>query len=48
MNYDIVLSWEIIIDLYWDLSFYASYDNKPTGLASSTDYGINTSSKFEF
>ncbi len=47
-NYDIVLSWEIIIDLYWDLSLYASYDNKPTGTASSTDYGTNTSFKFEF
>ncbi len=47
-NYDIVLSWEIILDLYWDLSFYVSYDNKPTGSASSTDYGTNTSFKFDF
>jgi len=48
MNYDIVLSWEIIIDLYWDLSFYFSYDNKPTGNASTTDYSINTAFKYEF
>jgi hypothetical protein len=47
-NFDIVLSWEIIIDLYWDLSYYLSYDNKPTGSAASTDFGINTSFRYEF
>jgi hypothetical protein len=47
LNYDITLSWEIIIDLYWDLSGYYSYDNKPTSGASSDDYGINTSFKYE-
>ncbi len=47
LNYDITLSWEIIIDLYWDLSGYYSYDNKPTRNASSDDYGINTSFKYE-
>ena len=48
INYDITLSWEIILDLYWDLSGYYSYDNKPTSGASSNDYGINTSFKYEF
>jgi hypothetical protein len=48
LNYDVTLSWEIIIDLYWDLSGYYSYDNKPTSGASSDDYGINTSFKYEF
>ena len=48
LNYNITLSWEIIIDLYWDLSGYYSYDNKPTSGASSDDYGINTAFKYEF
>jgi hypothetical protein len=48
LNYDVTLSWEIIIDLYWDLSGYYSFDNKPTSGASSDDYGINTSFKYEF
>ena len=48
LNYNITLSWEIIIDLYWDLSGYFSYDNKPTSGASSNDYGINTAFKYEF
>ncbi|MEJ2196718.1 MAG: DUF481 domain-containing protein [Ignavibacteriaceae bacterium] len=48
INYDITLSWEMILDLYWDLSGYYSYDNKPTSGASSNDYGINTSFKYEF
>jgi hypothetical protein len=47
LNYDITLSWEIINDLYWDLSGYYSYDNKPTSGASSDDYGVNTSFKYE-
>jgi hypothetical protein len=46
-NYNITLSWEIIIDLFWELSGYYSYDNKPTKGASSKDYYINTAFKFE-
>ena len=45
-NYDITLDWEILSDLYWDLSFYFSYDNRPSGTASSTDYGITTAFKY--
>jgi hypothetical protein len=48
VNYNITLSWEIIIDLFWELSGYYSYDNKPTSGASSNDYYINTAFKFEF
>ena len=48
VNYNITLSWEIIIDLFWELSGYYSYDNKPTSGASSDDYYINTAFKYEF
>jgi len=48
INYNITFSWEIIIDLFWELSGYYSYDNKPTGTASSNDYYFNTAFKFEF
>jgi len=46
-NYELDFDWEIIYDLYWDMSFYFSYDNKATTTASSTDYGITTSFKYE-
>jgi len=46
-NFDIQFDWEIILDLYWELSSYISYDNKPTGTSSSSDWGINTSFKYE-
>lgn len=45
---DVDLDWEIFIDFYWVLSFYFSYDNKPTTTASQTDYRIETSFKYEF
>ena len=48
VNYNITLSWEIIIDLFWELSGYYSYDNKPTSVASSNDYYINSAFKYEF
>ena len=47
-NYNISLDWEIMSDLYWDLSFYFNYDNHPTGDATTTDYGINTAFKYSF
>ncbi len=46
-NYNIQLDWEIFSHFYWDISFYYSYDNRPTGTASSTDYGLITSFKFD-
>jgi hypothetical protein len=48
VNYNITLSWEIIIDLFWELSAYYSYDNKPSAGASSEDYYINTAFKYTF
>ena len=48
LNYNIDLDWEILSNFYWDLSFYFSFDNKPTSNASSTDYGITASLKFTF
>ncbi|MEE9448933.1 MAG: DUF481 domain-containing protein [Ignavibacteriaceae bacterium] len=46
-NLDIDLDWEIFIDFYWVLSFYFTYDNKPTTTASEIDYRIETSVKYE-
>jgi hypothetical protein len=38
---DIILKWEIIKDLFWDLQYYTSYDNKPPNTdAAKIDYGI--------
>lgn len=47
-NFNIVLDWEILRNFYWDLSYYFSYDNRPSGDSASNDYGINTSLKFRF
>lgn len=48
-NYDAELSWEIILDFYWSLSFYYEYDSQPqSGSASQTDYRIDTSIKYIF
>jgi hypothetical protein len=44
---NIDLDWEIIIDLYWVLSFYFNYDSKPTSTASKTDYRFENSFKYE-
>lgn len=44
---NIDLDWEIIIDLYWVLSFYFNFDSKPTSTASKTDYRFETSFKYE-
>lgn len=41
---DISLRWEMIKDLYWDLSDYNTYDSDPpSGSESTNDYGIVTS-----
>lgn len=48
LNYNISLEWEIFNNLYWDLSYYYSSDNKPTNNAAPNDYGINTTFKFKF
>ena len=46
-DFNVDLDWEIIIDLYWVLSFYFNYDSKPTSTASKTDYRFETSFKYE-
>ena len=46
---DIELKWEMIEDLFWQLSFYESYDSKPAlAGAEKKDYGIVTSLGYDF
>lgn len=41
IDVDVKLMWEIIDDLYWSLTFYDHYDNKPqSGSATTNDYGV--------
>jgi hypothetical protein len=48
-NYDAELSWEIIFDFYWSLTFYYEYDNQPQSESSTqSDYRIDTSIKYVF
>lgn len=44
---NIDLDWEIIIDLYWSLTFYFNFDSRPKSNASQTDYRFDTSFKYE-
>ncbi len=40
---------ELFRDLYWDLSMYASYDNKPLAAdAATSDYGVTSSLGYKF
>ena len=46
---DIELRWEMIEDLFWQLSYYNSYDSDPaTAGAEKNDYGIVTSLGYKF
>ena len=46
---DIQLRWEMIEDLFWQLSYYNSYDSDPaTAGAEKNDYGIVTSLGYKF
>ena len=48
-EFDISLKWEIVDDLFWELSLYDSYDSKPVVSGSEkNDYGINTSLGYDF
>lgn len=48
-EFDISLRWEFIEDLFWELSFYDSYDSDPVLLgAEKNDYGVNTSLGWDF
>ena len=46
---DTKLKWEMIEDLFWELSYYHSYDNRPATVgAEKSDYGIITSVGYKF
>ena len=46
---DATIRRELISDLFWDLSFYETYDSKsPSGSESTTDYGVVTSLGWSF
>lgn len=46
---DLGLRWEVITDLFWDLSYYNSYDSDPPSRSDSTsDYGMVTSIGYSF
>jgi hypothetical protein len=48
-QFDVNLRWEMIKDLYWDLSYYNTYDSDPpSGSLSTNDYGIVTSIGWSF
>ena len=46
---DVSLKWEMIEDLFWQLSYYHSYDNRsPTSGLAESDYGVVTSLGYSF
>ena len=48
-QFDVNFRWELINDLFWDLSYYNTYDSDPpSGSASTNDYGIVTSIGYSF
>lgn len=48
-QFDVNFRWELINDLFWDLSYYNTYDSDPpSGSASTNDYGIVTSIGYTF
>jgi len=48
-QFDVNLRWELINDLFWDLTYYNTYDSDPpSGSVSTSDYGIVTSIGYSF
>ena len=46
---DLSFKWEFIDDLFWQLTLYTSYDNRPADPdAETSDYGVTTSLGWEF
>ena len=43
VNTDITMRNEIVRSVFWDLTFYSTYDNRPPEGASRQDFGIGTS-----
>ena len=48
-QFDINLRWELIADLFWDMSYYNTFDSDPpSGTESTSDYGVVTSLGWSF
>jgi len=47
-NLDVKLRWEIVKDLFWDMTYYFTWDNQPPTGASSEDTGVTTSIGYTF
>ena len=48
-EFETALKWELISDLKWGISLYASFDNQPQSQGGSTsDYGVDTTITYEF
>jgi hypothetical protein len=47
-NLDLSLRRELISDLFFEVSFYGSYDSQPPDVGAETDYGIVTSLGYTF
>jgi hypothetical protein len=48
-QFDVGLRWEIYKDLFWNLSYYNTYDSKPaSGSETNDDYGVVTSVGWSF
>ncbi len=48
-EFDVSLRWEVIEDLFWELSFYDSYDSDPVVEgAEKNDFGVGTALGWEF
>lgn len=48
-NLDLAITWEIVEDLFWRLTFYDSYDSDPSSAdAQTNDFGVISSFGWEF
>jgi hypothetical protein len=48
-QFDVALKWEIYKDLFWNLSYYNTYDSNPaSGSETTDDYGVVTSVGWSF
>ena len=46
---DLSLRWEVVTDLFWDLSYYNTFDSDPpSNSAATSDYGVVTSIGYSF
>ncbi|HET6564652.1 MAG TPA: DUF481 domain-containing protein [Xanthomonadales bacterium] len=49
VNFDTVMKIELVSDLYFDITAYASYDNRPVSeSASQSDYGVTSGLGYNF